>query len=69
VIPPFLRGPGLISCRPITSEDNIRQRVVEHIRVLAHPSEQLAYEKNVPIANVPAELAIESVTYLRVWSR
>jgi hypothetical protein len=30
--------------------------VVEHIELLAHPSQQFEYEKTVPIANVPAEL-------------
>jgi hypothetical protein len=35
---------------------NIRAAVVEHIKLLAHPSEQLEYEKKVPIADVPAEL-------------
>lgn len=38
------------------SRDHLKQRVVDQIRLLAHPSEQLEYEKNVPIANVPAEL-------------
>ena len=38
------------------SKEHIRQRVAEQVRLLAHPSKQLEYEKNVPIANVPAEL-------------
>jgi hypothetical protein len=40
----------------VESRDHLRQRVVEHVRLLARPSDQLEYEKNVPIANVPAEL-------------
>jgi hypothetical protein len=39
----------------MTSGD-IRRRIVEHIDLLAHPSKQFEYEKNVPIADVPAEL-------------
>lgn len=33
-----------------------RDRVVECIELLARPAEQLNYEKNVPIADIPAEL-------------
>lgn len=33
-----------------------RNRVVEEIELLARPSEQMKYEHDVPIANVPAEL-------------
>lgn len=35
---------------------SIRTAIIEAIELLSLPSEQLAYEKNVPIANVPAEL-------------
>ncbi len=34
----------------------IRRAVREHIHLLAHPSGQLKYEQNVPIAYVPGEL-------------
>jgi hypothetical protein len=34
----------------------IRRAVFEEIELLAHASLQVRYEKNVPIANVPAEL-------------
>jgi hypothetical protein len=40
---------------PMTKEA-IRRQVAEHIRLLAHPSEQLEYERSVPIADVPSEL-------------
>ncbi len=33
-----------------------RQRVVEQIELLASPSDQMKYERDVPIADVPAEL-------------
>ena len=35
---------------------SIRQAIIDEIDLLAHPSKQLQYEKNVPIADVPAEL-------------
>ncbi|MEY4485285.1 MAG: hypothetical protein RL693_2737 [Verrucomicrobiota bacterium] len=35
---------------------NIRESIIEIIELLSQPSQQLEYEKNVPIANVPAEL-------------
>jgi len=35
---------------------SIRDSIIEEINLLAHPSKQLQYEKDVPIANVPAEL-------------
>ncbi|MGM0564284.1 MAG: hypothetical protein ACQES2_08135 [Pseudomonadota bacterium] len=35
---------------------SIREAIIEEIDLLAHPAKQLEYEKNVPIANVPAEL-------------
>ena len=38
------------------TSSSIRQQVAEHIRLLAHPGEQLEYERRVPIADVPAEL-------------
>jgi hypothetical protein len=34
----------------------IRDAIIEQIRLLSLPSEQLDYEKSVPIADVPAEL-------------
>ena len=34
----------------------VREAVFEHIRLLARPSLQAQYEKDVPIADVPAEL-------------
>ena len=34
----------------------IRKAIIEQIDLLAHPSKQLQYEKDVPIANVHAEL-------------
>ncbi len=33
-----------------------RKRVIEEIELLASPSEQMKYEKDVPIADVPGEL-------------
>ena len=33
-----------------------RKRVVEEIKLLASPSNQMKYERDVPIADVPAEL-------------
>lgn len=33
-----------------------RKRVVEEIELLASPSDQMKYERDVPIADVPAEL-------------
>lgn len=35
---------------------SIRKAIIEEIELLSLPSKQLEYEKNVPIANVPAEL-------------
>lgn len=35
---------------------SIRERVAEHVGLLAHPGAQLDYERSVPIADVPAEL-------------
>ena len=35
---------------------SIRKSTIEMIELLSLPSEQFAYEKNVPIADVPAEL-------------
>jgi len=35
---------------------SIRQAIIDEIELLSSPSKQLEYEKNVPIANVPAEL-------------
>lgn len=34
----------------------IREAIVEQVKLLSSPSKQLEYEKNVPIAAVPAEL-------------
>jgi len=34
----------------------LREILVKELQLLATPSEQLAYESNVPIANVPSEL-------------
>ena len=34
----------------------LRQRVAQELHLLAHPSEQLEYEKKVPAAFVPGEL-------------
>jgi hypothetical protein len=34
----------------------LRAAIIKEIELLSLPSEQLEYEKNVPIANVPAEL-------------
>ena len=33
-----------------------RARIIDHVSLLASPSEQLRYEKEVPIADVPGEL-------------
>ncbi|MDH3672107.1 MAG: hypothetical protein OES46_13245 [Gammaproteobacteria bacterium] len=33
-----------------------RKRVLEHIELLASPSDQMKYERDVPAADVPAEL-------------
>lgn len=33
-----------------------RKAIIDEIKLLSLPSKQLEYEKNVPIANVPAEL-------------
>ena len=35
---------------------NVRQRVVEHVEMLASASDQMKYERDVPIACVPDEL-------------
>ncbi len=35
---------------------SIREAIISEIELLSFPSKQLEYEKNVPIANVPAEL-------------
>ena len=35
---------------------SVRAQVIEHIELLSLPSEQLEYERDVPIADVPAEL-------------
>ncbi len=35
---------------------NLRKSIIDCIELLSLPSKQLEYEKNVPIANVPAEL-------------
>ena len=35
---------------------NIRSAIIQEIELLSLPSKQMEYEKNVPIANVPAEL-------------
>ena len=35
---------------------SIRKAIIAEIELLSLPSKQLEYEKNVPIANVPAEL-------------
>lgn len=35
---------------------SVRESTIEMIELLSLPSQQLAYEKNVPIADVPAEL-------------
>jgi len=35
---------------------SIRKAIITEIELLSLPSKQLEYEKNVPIANVPAEL-------------
>jgi len=35
---------------------SVRKAIIKEIELLSLPSKQLEYEKNVPIANVPAEL-------------
>ena len=35
---------------------DLRRNIIELVQTLASKEEQLAYERNVPIANVPAEL-------------
>jgi len=44
--------------RPLryAEEMSLRKSTIEMIELLSLPSEQLEYEKNVPIADVPAEL-------------
>jgi hypothetical protein len=35
---------------------SLRQSIIDEIDLLAHPSKQLQYERDVPLADVPAEL-------------
>jgi hypothetical protein len=42
--------------RQQTVVHELRRRVAEWVKMLAHAGDQLAYERDVPIADVPAEL-------------